>query len=269
MRSNLKYVSVAFSSILMWSFSVQALPAYTRLYQTKYGYRASCVLCHSAGGGSAVNNYGRDFLRAGANFQAFAKIESLDSDKDGFRNLDEISKKSNPGDARSTPQAPGDWVADQNKISIPEKDLRKLFVDAESFSAVEGTLKENQVKEIEALVGANLNEEDKVPTFYFAIKGAKKFAIAQFVSVSTAKGPVTIAVAVDISGAITSVRILKNPLGKSIEDPNFLSQFIGKTKVSKWELKTSGKNKDEEEQFLNIIVAVKKAVFSINSVFSK
>lgn len=252
---------------LLGATNARALPAYSRLYQAKYGYRASCVLCHTAGGGSAVTDYGRDFLRAGANFPAFAKLEGFDSDKDGATNLAEIRGRANAGDERSTILNPGDWLADQNKIAIPEKELRPLFPSADAFSAVEGTLKDNQISKVETAVGAPLSEEDKVPTFYFAVKEGKKFAVAEFLSASTTKGIVSIAVAMDVSGTVTSVRILKNPASKAIEEPSFLSQFVGKNKDAKWDSKSASTPQDDVSN--GVVLAVKKAVFSINAVFSK
>jgi len=250
--------------------SVFALPAYSRLYQAKYGYRTSCNLCHTAGGGSSVTDYGRDFLRAGGNFSAFIKVEKLDSDGDGTINIDEITSKSNPGDAKSVPSKSGDWLADADRVSVPEKDLKKLFPSAEAFSALEGTLKESQLKPVESQIGKSLNEEDKVPTFYFAISGGKKFAVAQFVSAWSAKGPVSIAVAMDTKGTVTNVRVLKNPSDKAIEDEGFLSQFAGKSKSNSLQIGSEIKPaKDNADLSREVSLAVKKAILMINAVFGK
>lgn len=45
----------------------------------------------------------------------------MDSDQDGFVNLDEIQAKSNPGDPRSTLSNPGDWLAELGEVPVPEK----------------------------------------------------------------------------------------------------------------------------------------------------
>jgi hypothetical protein len=255
---------------ILFTQAAYGLPAYARLFQSKYAYRTSCTLCHTAGGGSAVTEYGRDFLRAGGNYSAFAKIEKRDSDGDGTANLAEILGKSNPGDARSLQGKLGDWLDDANKVSVPDKDLKKLFPTAEAFSALEGSLKDTQVAALESQLGKKLTDEDKLPTFYFALQGGKKNAVAQFVSVPSPKGPVPIAVAMDISGNITSVRVLKNPGDKAIEADSFLSQFVGKTKAAPLEVGKDIKAANANESLsTEVSLAVKKAVLMINSVFGK
>ncbi len=222
------FAAALFLGIWLIPSTVFALPAYSRLFQAKYGYRSGCVLCHSNGGGSAVTDFGRDFLRGGANFGAFGKIEGRDSDGDGSANLEEIKKKANPGDARSTPKSPGDWLGDADKVPLPQKELKQLFPDAQAFAALEGSLKAEQVERIQARLGAPLTDEDKVPTLYFALKGGKKYAVALYVSVPTPKGPMSVAVALDTGAVVTVVRILKNPDDKAVEQAAFLKQFKGK-----------------------------------------
>ena len=258
---------------ILWALTTpnaNALPAYSRLSQAKYGYRASCMLCHTAGGGSAVNEYGRDFLRAGANMPAFGKIEQLDSDGDGATSLNEILARSNPGDSRSTLSNPGDWLSSGETVPIPKDDLKKLFPSADAFSAIEGTLKEAQVKSVETATGSNLNDEDKVPTFYFALKSGKKFAVAQFVSAKSPKGPMSLAVAMDVGASVTNVRVLKNPASKAIEDSSFLKQFSGKGKSDSLNVGTDVKAAPGEEALSReIAFSVRKAVLIINAVFAK
>jgi hypothetical protein len=66
---------------------------------------------------SQATGYGRDFLGAGANLEAFERIAKMDSDGDGFANLDEIKARSNPGDPGSTPADPGGWLAGTDQPS--------------------------------------------------------------------------------------------------------------------------------------------------------
>jgi hypothetical protein len=247
-----------------------ALPAYSRLHQAKYGYRPSCKLCHTSGGGSAVTDYGRDFLRAGANMGAFAKIENKDSDSDGILNIDEIKAKSNAGDPRSIPAKSGDWLASANETFIPQENLKPLFPSADSYAAIEGTLKPEQVSAVEKRVGKSLGDDDKVPTFYFAIKDGKRFGVAQFVAATTPSGIVSIAVAMDTKATITGVRILKNAASKAIEDPVFLSQFAGKKLDDAIQIGADLKAApNAESDSKEVAVAVKKAVAIINAVFAK
>jgi hypothetical protein len=97
--------------LLLVAGRVQALPAYDRLFKQKYQYSTNCAACHISGGGSQNTGYGRDFLGAGATLEAFDRIAKMDSDGDGFSNIDEIQARSNPGDSKSTPKTPGDWLA--------------------------------------------------------------------------------------------------------------------------------------------------------------
>lgn len=247
-----------------------ALPAYSRLYQGKYGYRVTCQLCHTAGGGSAVNNYGRDFLRAGANLPAFAKIETKDSDEDGATNRAEITAKANPGDSRSTPNKLGDWLASAGQPDVPIEDLKKLFPSADSFAALEGTLKPDQIATIEKAIGATLADEDRVPTFYFAIKAGKRYAIAQYVAIRADAGLGTIAVAMDTQGIVSGVKILKNPASKAIEDAAFLAQFKGKKRDDPLVVGKDVVAADKADALSKqVALAVHKAIATINAVFAK
>jgi hypothetical protein len=123
----MKKITFFISFLLLSQKFVFALPASARLFQSVYAYKTSCLLCHSDGGGSASNAYGKAFLRAGANLGAFKKIEAKDSDEDGIPNLKEILAKSNPGKKDSTPSHPGEWLAHAGSLFIPEKELKELF----------------------------------------------------------------------------------------------------------------------------------------------
>jgi hypothetical protein len=64
----------------------------------------SCDLCHDTNvAGWPLNPYGNDYNNAGSNRTAFGLIEPLDSDGDGYVNLDEINALSMPGDSTDIP----------------------------------------------------------------------------------------------------------------------------------------------------------------------
>lgn len=217
--------------LLFFSTSALALPASARLFQQKYGYRVSCMLCHTDGGGSAPNEYGKAFLRAGANLNAFQKIEAMDSDGDGFKNLAEILAKSNPGQKASTPTALGDWLANVGGVQIPQKELEKLFPGFSKFSALEGQLKPEQVEFLKSKLGHDPSDDDRVPTFYFAERDGKKQAVAQFVSErDESQRSLTTAVAVSTAGKVTNVLVLGGSLAKEApEDSGFLKSYLDKS----------------------------------------
>ena len=70
----------------------------------------SCQWCHEAYGYDksgnildTMNGYGLDYGTNGKDTGAFAKIDQLDSDNDGYTNAEEIAANRFPGDANDTP----------------------------------------------------------------------------------------------------------------------------------------------------------------------
>jgi len=61
----------------------------------------SCNLCHTSG--SSLNPFGSAYRSNGRNANAFSAIEGLDSDRDGFTNLQEITALTFPGNANDKP----------------------------------------------------------------------------------------------------------------------------------------------------------------------
>lgn len=257
--------------ILAWSVvDACALPSSRRLFEAKYGYKVTCALCHEKGGGSSANDYGKAFLRAGANGPAFAKIEAKDSDGDGVSNSREIQSKANPGDPRSTPDKVGDWLADAGKVPIPDKPLKDLFPGAEAFAAVEGSLNEAQVTLVQDQTGTPLTADDSVPTFYFALAQGKRYGVAQFVRVEGTKQPMSVAVALDTKGRTTAVKVLKSKEDKRFAEEAFLKQFVGKTikdplKVGTDVTPVSG----EEALSQTFSTEIRKALWTVQAVFGK
>jgi len=94
------------------AITATAFGPYTDWFNTEYGTAGtnggtglgSCVTCHrNLNGTGGVNSYGKDWKASGSNPAAFAAIEDLDSDGDGYSNIDEILVDTFPGDASSTP----------------------------------------------------------------------------------------------------------------------------------------------------------------------
>ncbi len=93
-------IATAFASSSYLTQFVNTYPA------TSSSQLNSCLLCHTtAAGGGSRNAYGTDFANNGHNFK---NIEALDSDKDGFTNIAEITALTFPGDAASHPAGPAD-----------------------------------------------------------------------------------------------------------------------------------------------------------------
>jgi hypothetical protein len=72
---------------------------------TNYGNIAiaNCSVCHPGYNTKQFNNYAIDYISNGRNINAFALIESHDSDQDTFTNIEEINAETYPGDASSFP----------------------------------------------------------------------------------------------------------------------------------------------------------------------
>jgi len=95
------------------ALSALAFGGYLTTFNSQYGTAGtkldSCILCHGAGG-PPNNPFGASYA---ANGHDFAAIEQLDSDGDGYTNLEEITAGTFPGDANDSPNAPppGDVAA--------------------------------------------------------------------------------------------------------------------------------------------------------------
>ncbi len=262
--------------LILWDCCSQAwaLPAYRRLWQRTYGYNVSCGICHVRGGGSELTGYGKDFQRFGTTPGAFKAIADRDSDGDGIKNLNEITAKSNPGDPRSTPTNPTDWLQHIEESMLPLDQLVKLFPGAKTFSSLEGTLADSQVRQVEGLLGSRLSEEDAVPTFYFAVEKQgdrlKRTGVSLFVVPAGGEDKLIVAVAADLSGKVISVVLVQNKLDKKLADRKFLEQFIRKSANDSLAL---GKDIEPlpglESPSAMVAGSVKKALLVIGAVFSE
>ncbi|MBV6459478.1 MAG: hypothetical protein HONBIEJF_02626 [Fimbriimonadaceae bacterium] len=88
-----------------------ALATYNKVFHDKYNVKkdstlgkADCAVCHVKPKGGKLNAYGKDLSDAMKAEKSkkltpaiLAKVEGLDSDKDGKKNIDEIKADSNPG----------------------------------------------------------------------------------------------------------------------------------------------------------------------------
>lgn len=93
-----------------------ALPPMAKVFEATYKpaknsalKKADCVICHVAKGKTKLNPYGEDIKKELAGSKTLTpeilkKVESLDSDKDGVSNIDEIKADTLPGDSKSKPE---------------------------------------------------------------------------------------------------------------------------------------------------------------------
>jgi hypothetical protein len=91
--------------VLIGAPMAAARPNYFASFNQKYDTTDtklnSCNACHTSGGGSPRNLYG---IAYSTNGKDFASIETLDSDNDGFTNIEEINALTFPGDPNDYPQ---------------------------------------------------------------------------------------------------------------------------------------------------------------------
>lgn len=92
--------------LIIGSEAAFSYPWHKKLFQNKYnvsGRTNSCAVCHSRGGKSNLNPYGKSFSETGATLDSLAKIEKFDSDNDGTMNIYEIKTYHYPGDEIDRP----------------------------------------------------------------------------------------------------------------------------------------------------------------------
>lgn len=88
-------------SFLVVTVSASAKSRYLMEFKEEYSKAtkiAKCALCHEPEGPPKRNYFGIDFEKAKHDFAA---IESLDSDGDGVKNIDEINANTFPGNKES------------------------------------------------------------------------------------------------------------------------------------------------------------------------
>lgn len=138
------------------SGATQAEPAFARLYKQQYGYAPSCNVCHKDGGGTPVNAYGQQYKDAGMTLAAFDKIAALDGDGDGIANDIESRAKSNPGDARSTPDNKGNWL---DTASLIPREVQDAFPGVRAYLPRDAVLSPADIERAAAM-GAQLTRDD-------------------------------------------------------------------------------------------------------------
>jgi len=88
-----------------------AMPEFHNVFRTHYKlkkesklFKANCSVCHTSPSGGKLNPYGQDLKTAMQSLktknltkEALEKVEGLDSDKDGNKNVDEIKADTFPG----------------------------------------------------------------------------------------------------------------------------------------------------------------------------
>jgi hypothetical protein len=199
-----------------------AMPSFARQFKHQYGYVPSCHACHKEGGGSPLNQYGQAFKDNGKNNAAFKLIATLDSDKDGFNNSFEATKKSNPGDTKSTPSSPGDWL---DLSSLIPKEVQVLFPNASAWKPLDAILTDKDILRAKTM-GVTLNAEDE-NTIYIPVADRRPIGTALIFPVNHQNKTFFLLMTTDRELNITTVMPLNSEQLPAAFNSERLKSFIG------------------------------------------
>jgi hypothetical protein len=214
---------LVFVSLLLSAANARAYPVDRRLFQAQYGRAVRCELCHTNGGGTERNGFGKAWQKAGENLEAFKAIEAADSDGDGTSNVDEIKKGSNPGDARSTPDNPGSRWTRGEQIPIPSDQLVMTFGPTDEIQATEPSVSAEQGRAVEQAIGRSLAQDERFPTLYFAVKDGKRVAVAAFAYPKVGNHRFTILMSIEPNGNLKKVVMFR----AGQDSPGMYQPFLG------------------------------------------
>lgn len=116
----------------------------------------------------------------------------------------------------------------------PEKRLRQVWPEAQSFTSKQISLIPSQISELNS-EGIKIGSEDRSPTFYFAQEKVptsdkpKTIGIVLFIDEYGANGRMEISVAMGSDGKVKTIDLWEHSENPLVTKDNFLKQFIGKT----------------------------------------
>ena len=121
----------------------------------------------------------------------------------------------------------------QAHVDLTEEILRKIFPQAEAFTARNKTLTSSEVGELERATGTHIGAHEREVVFYVAITkkedGNYQSMGAVFVVHGTGpQGMIDVAVGYDLDSRVRGIVILENRNDPGIQKPQFLSQFTDK-----------------------------------------
>ncbi|MDD3248237.1 MAG: PGF-CTERM sorting domain-containing protein [Methanosarcina sp.] len=134
------------------------LTSFNQHYETAGTRLDSCTTCHNGG---AVNPYGRAYLGSGRNF---ASIENLDSDKDGFTNLAEISALNFPGKPDDHPQNTSEIIP-ETTVNVTEPSVNETPEQPSTEVPVSNATSEQPTEVPDNTTGDNTTGEQESPGF--------------------------------------------------------------------------------------------------------
>ena len=165
--------------------------------------------------------------------------------------------------------------ADAHEKIWPEKRLRQVWPDAQSFTSRQITLSSTQISKLQA-DGIKLGSSDRSPSFYFAQSKSsptvkpKTIGIIIFIDESGDNGRMEITVAIGSDGQVKKVDLWEQSENASVNKDDFLMQFVGKTKSNSFILDKDYKPvKSAPNASAAVAHAVEKALKITNAEFEK
>lgn len=225
-KTGLENPSLRIAALLMVLLptTASAMPAFARAYKTEFGYMPSCNACHSDGGGSALNSYGKAFKAAGKNAAAFAAIGKQDSDGDGFSNATESAAKANPGSKLSVPSKPGDWL---DMASLIPREVRARFPGVLTWLPKDALLTPADIAAAKTL-GAALKASDE-NTIYIPLQNQRPAGTALIFPASFQGKTFFLLMTTDRQLGISSVSVLHADALPAAKSSTIYPSFVGKT----------------------------------------
>ncbi len=200
----------------------QAMPAYAHLYKQQYGYMPSCNACHTEGGGTPLNSFGKAFKDNGKTAAALVKIATADSDGDGIANATEAQAKANPGDKASTPNKAGTWL---DLSSLIPKEVQALFPAIRAWLPKDALLTPADIAAAKAL-GATLTAADE-NTIYIPVENQRPAGTALIFPAAYQGKTFFLLMTTDKQLKITQVTVMNAKNVPSAKTSKVYSRFVG------------------------------------------
>ena len=220
----MRFTSLILSSLflLLQAIPAQAMPAYAHLYKQQYGYMPSCHACHTEGGGTPLNSFGKAFKENGKNAAALSKIAALDSDGDGFTNAIEAQAKANSGDKNSTPSKAGGWL---DLASLIPKEVQALFPTIRAWLPKDAVLTPADIATAKTM-GANLSAADE-NTIYIPVQNQRPAGTALIFPAQYQGKTFFLLMATDKQLKISQVSVMNAKDVPAAKSSTVYSKFVG------------------------------------------
>lgn len=164
-------------------------------------------------------------------------------------------------------------TAGAHEKTWPEKRLKQVWPEAQSFTSKQVSLTSSQVSDLKNK-DVQIAAQDRSPTFYFAEvtqeKKAKKIGIIFFVDEIGDNGVIEMSIAMGIDGRVKKIDVWEHSENSLIAKEEFLKQFVGKTSADSFVVnKDYQPVKGAEKASESVARAVKKALKITNTIFEK